>query len=268
MKKTTVLFVVLLAFSSWLVGQQRTQAQAAEEAPDTTACSFNYSSGAGSTSTAYCLSVNGNIVQFSSPAGYELIDAGSVYEGYGVCDLTEGSGNYVPYFDYARTDSGNWGDTVVSAPNVTTRKFVRVTADGIWQLTQTIKQVKANATSAGSVRITMALKNITGAPRHASVLRMADLDAGDHLNNHFVADRNSAWGVEFAGYGLSLTTNTFVFSQSGFVQTTFSGPDPCNYGVNLTDEPFVGDGSILHFYSLGIVNPGKTKTVVMTYKPI
>lgn len=270
MKKTTVLFVVLWACSSWLVAQQRTQKQAAEAAPDTTTCSFSYSSGAGGTSTAYCLSVNGNIVQFASPAGYELIDAGAVYEGYGVCDVNDPdtTNDDVAYFDYARTDSGNWGATVVSAPNATTRKFVRATADGIWQLTQTIKQIKANASSAGSVKVTMALKNLSGVARLARLIRMADVDAGDHLNDHFVADHNAAWGTEFGGFGLMSINNTFSgITHAGFIQTVFAGPDPCNYGVNLGNQPFVGDGSILHLY-LTTVNPGATRTVVMTYKPI
>ena len=264
--KSAFLFV-LFRLSTMAWGQQ----QAGANAPDTTACSFNYSSGAGENSTAYCLTVNGNIVQFASPAGYELINAGIVDEGYGVCDLND-AGNFaddVAYFDYAHKDSANWNATVVSAPNATTRKFVRTTADGIWQLTQTIKQIKSNASSAGSIKITMALKNLSGTARPARVIRAADVDADDYLNNTFVADHNSASGAIFGGYGLMLITNTLsAINHAGFVQGVFAGPDPCNYGVNLSNQPFVGDGSIMHLYYFPIVNPGATRTVVMTYKPI
>lgn len=264
MKSIFLLAVLAVSMVAW--GQQ-----SQPHVPDTSTCSFNYGSGSGETSTTYCLSDNGNIVQFASPAGYEMIDVGLIYEGYGVCDLNDPNSIFddVAYFDYARTNSGNWGATVVSAPNATTRKFVRTTADGIWQLTQTIKQIKANAASAGSVKITMALKNLSGAARPARVIRMADVEAGDYAHNHFIADHNSASGVEFGGYGLMLIANTLsAINHSGFAQTTYTGPDPCNYGVNLANAPFVGDGSILHLYYFPIVNPGATRTVIMTYKPI
>ena len=270
MKKTTLLFPILLALASWLVAQPNPQSQAAQDAPSNTTCSFNYSSGAGNTLTSYCLSVNGNIVQFTSPAAYELIATGVVVEGYGVCDLNGGgTSDDVAYFDYANTDSGNWGATVVSALTPTTRKFVRTTADGICELTQTIKQIKANATGAGSVKITMALKNLSGIPRPARVMRVADVDAGADFNDdEFVAERNSSWGADPIDFGLLLTTNTFGSSQGGLVQTVFFGPDPCDYIGNLADAPFVGDGSILHVYFLGTINPGASKSVVMTYRPI
>lgn len=269
MLKKSTLLAAIWVFSTFLLAQPSPQQQAAREAPDNTTCSFNYSSGAGSTHTSYCLSVNGNIVQLASPAGHELIDVGNIYEGYGVCDLSGGVSNYVAYYDYARNYSANWGATVVSAPNATTRKFVRSTEDGIWQLTQTIKQIKSNASSAGSVKITMALKNLSGVARPAWLLRMADVDAGNYLNNQFVSDHNSAWAAEPGGYGLLLITNTLsTINHSGFVQSVFTGPDPCSYGVNLSEDPFVGDGSILHFYYFPAVNAGATKTVTMTYKPI
>jgi hypothetical protein len=76
----------------------------------------------------------------------------------------------IAYDDYASTDNGNWGPTTVTSPNATTQVLVRTTADGIWQLKQTVGQIKAGAASAGSVKITMALKNLSTIGRNVTLL--------------------------------------------------------------------------------------------------
>ncbi|HUM06976.1 MAG TPA: hypothetical protein VLT90_16030 [Terriglobales bacterium] len=266
MLKKLTLAIVIVTVSSLAFAQQRTQQEAATSAPTTTTCSYSYSSGPSPTFTRYCLSANGNIVQFDSPSGFEFINAGVVHEGYGFCDF---NGGPTAYYDYADVDSGNWGPTTVSAPNATTRKFVRTTSDGIWQLTQTIKQGKATATSPGSVSVTMTLKNLTAINRTVYLLRAADVDAnGTTLDDEVDFTWNSAWGSDPGfSYGLGLTTNTFSFSHEGYTQSVYSGPDPCNFFANLNSTPFVGDGSIGHIYAI-TVPKGSTKTVKMTYKPI
>ena len=172
-------------------------------------------------------------------------------------------------YDYAVFATGNWGATVVSVPNATTRKFVRLTNDGIWQLTQTIKQIKATAMGPGSVKITMALKNLTGIARDAFLLRFADVDANATFgNDEFDFTLNSAFGSEPGfSFGLGLTNNTFTFLHEAFTQDTSGGPDPCDPTTNFNAGPFVGDGSLGHIYGIS-VPAGATKTVNMTYKPI
>jgi hypothetical protein len=231
----------------------------------TTSCSFSYFSGPLTTFTRYCLSVNGNIVQFDSPSGFEYINHGNVVEGYGLCDVSPN----VSYYDYAGVDSGNWGSTVVTVPSATTRVFVRPTGDGLWQLTQTITQMKANASGPGSVKITMALKNLTSVSRNVALLRIANVDAGpDPRNDEFVSSFNSAFGEEpGASWGLGLMTNTFTFAHNGFVQTVPGGPNPCHYVTNINPFAFVGDGALGHVYAI-TVPAGATKSVTMTYKPI
>ena len=267
MLKKLALLVAMFTFSTLAFAQQNQQ-QEASDAPGTDTCSFVYSSGPSATFTRYCLTVNGNIVQFDSPAGFEYIKVQVVGEGYGVCDF---DGGPKAYYDYAGSgESGNWNATVVSVPNATTRKFVRTTNDGVWQLTQTIKQIKASAKGPGSISITMALKNLTAIPRDANILRYADVDAnatpGD---DEFDFTLNSAFGSE-PGFslGLGLTGNTFTLSHEGFTQSTPFGPDPCHIGAKINFAPFVGDGSLGHLWALASVPPGGTKTVAMTYKPI
>jgi hypothetical protein len=260
-KLTLLLAVFTFSISTIALGQQ----QAATQAPDTTTCSFSYMSGPPATFTRYCLSANGNMVQFDSPSGFEFINNGGLTEGYGICDVTPN----VSYYDYASIDSANWGPSVATALNATTEQFVRSTGDGIWQLTQTIKQIKASASTTGSVKITMALKNLSTISRNVTLLRVANMNAGPvATNDEFVSSFNSAFGQEpGASWGLGLTTNTFTFAHNGAVFNVPTGPDPCHYVTHIVNAAFIGDGSIGQVYAIS-VPAGATKTVNMTYKPI
>jgi hypothetical protein len=121
--------------------------------------------------TLFCVTVNGNIPQFSV-AGGEMIAVGNDMEGYGVCDVSANVG----YYDYALFDSGNWGSsTLTHSGNVVT--VTRSTSDDIWQLTQKITNVTANATGPGSAKVSMALKNLSSISRAAYILRFADVNA-------------------------------------------------------------------------------------------
>ncbi len=263
LNKSTLLLVVL-TLSTLAFGQRASQPQAGTAAPDTLEC-LGYSSGPLSTFTRYCLSVNGNIVQLDSPSGFEFINNGDLMEGYGICDVTPN----VSYYDYASVDSGNWGATSVTTPSPTSARFVRTTSDGLWQLTQTITQIKANAAGPGSVKITMALKNLSTISRNVALLRVANVNAGPvATNDEFVSSFNSAFGQEpGASWGLGLTTNTFTFAHNGAVFNVPTGPDPCHYVTHIINAAFVGDGSIGHVYAI-TVPKGASKTVTMTYKPI
>ena len=56
--------------------------------PDVTStCASTFSSGSGQTLMKFCVTSNGNITQFESPAGYEHIRFGSFAEGYSICDV-------------------------------------------------------------------------------------------------------------------------------------------------------------------------------------
>jgi len=258
-------FAALLGFSAVALAQQPAPDRAEQYLPATTACSYSYSSGPLTTFTRYCLSGNGNIVQFDSPSGFEYINHGDIVEGYGICDDTPN----VSYYDYAGIDSGNWGATVVTTKSATVQVFTRTTGDGLWELTQTITQIKATAAGTGSVRIAMALKNLSSTSREVTLLRVANVDNGPSpTNDEFVSSDNSAFGQEpGASWGLGLTTNTFIYAHNGAVFNVPSGPDPCHYVTNIVNTSFVGDGAIGHVYAI-VVPKGATKTVTMTYKPI
>lgn len=265
MTSTKLPLLVLLLTLSSLAFAQRPAQDSTQPLPATASCSFSYMSGPLTTFTRYCLSVNGNIVQFDSPSGFEYINNGNLMEGYGFCDVTPN----VSYYDYASVDSANWGTTTVTTPNAATKVFVRSTADGLWQLTQTIVQIKASGSSPGSVKITMALKNLSTGSRNVTLLRIANVNAGPvATNDELVSSFNSAFDQEpGASWGLGLTTNTFTFAHNGIVTNVPTGPDPCFYVPHVVNFAFVGDGSIGHVYAI-TVPKGATKSVTMTYKPI
>lgn len=269
MVKKFMMLAAVLTLSSLVMAQHKTQAQllaAHTDAIDaTTTCDVTYSSGTGTNATKFCVTVNGNITQFSV-AGEEMIAVGAIQEGYGFCDLNSGIG----YYDYAFNDSGNWGSPAFThSGNVVT--VTRLTNDGIWQLKQTITNLPANATGPGSAKVSMALKNLSGVTRGVYLVRYADVDANsDIFDNDFDYTSQTAYGLE-PGFsrGLSTTNNTFnsAIYQVAFTQDVSYGPDPCSPGSNVAPEPFNGDGSIAQYWSFSVAH-NATKTLVSTYKPI
>ena len=268
MSKKWMLLIAVLAVSSLVLAQtnQPTQEEAAAlAAPSATiSCAYSFSSGSGNNYTQYCLTVNGNIVQFQRPSGVEYINYGVVTEGYGVCDLHSGAA----YYDYASGDSGNWSPTNLVSSTATSVKLSRVTSDGLWQLTQTITQVNATAKSPGAVTVTMAIKNLTGITRTVYLLRFADVDAAGTTTNDFDYTLETSYGLKpGSSWGLGLTNNTETFSHMAFTQDVYYGPAPCNWSANVAPQPFQGDGSIAHIYAIAVAK-NATKTVILTYKPI
>jgi hypothetical protein len=263
------LFIAMWVLSTLALAQHQSQPAAVAGGPDATAeCHATFSSGTGQNQTTFCVTVNGNIAEFSVN-GLEMIEVGQVGEGYGICDGVSS----VRYFDYAYEDSGNWRSPSFSQKgNVVT--VTRETSDGVWQLRQTITNVPATGTGPGSAKISMALKNLTGENRLVSLLRFADVDAdNDSDNNDFDFTSQTAYGLApgglFSGRGLGITNNTFSssISQTAFTQSTFGGPDPCSPAADVAPQPFHGDGSVVMSWEYLAIE-GQTTTLVSNYKPI
>lgn len=269
MLKKSMLFAVVFTLSSLALAQQKTQQHTRADGfrvvgNSTTTCNVTFSSGSGANATTFCVTANGNIAQFSV-GGQEMIAVGDIEEGYGICDKTSGIG----YYDYAEFDSGNWGPPTFSRlGNVVT--IVRLTADGNWQLTQTITNMPGSATAPGSAKVAMAVKNLSSIARTVLVVRFADVDADSDFINDFDYTPETAYGLE-PGFrrGLGSTNNTFNGSieQLAFAQNVSDGPDPCIPATFIAGQPFVGDGSIEQAYAFTVGHNG-AKTVVSTYKPI
>jgi hypothetical protein len=262
----SMLFAVVLTLSSLALAQGQIEPTVTEApSPDaTTTCSVTFSSGTSTNATQFCVTINGNIPQFSV-AGGEMIDSSDDLEGYGVCDVSANVG----YYDYAAFDSGNWGSSILThSGNVVT--VTRKTSDGLWELTQKITNVPGNASGPGSAKVSMALKNLSSISRTAYILRYADVNAeNDVSGNDFDFTAQTVYGLEPGNRGLSSTNNTFNidFGQDTVAQGSNHPPDPCNAFTSVATHPFHGDGSFLQFWSVNAAH-NATKTVISTYKPI
>jgi hypothetical protein len=240
----------------------------ADSSHATQTCQVTYSSGTTPTATKFCVTVNGNIPQFSVRGIQLFFPAGNAgdLEGYGFCDVTAG----VRYMDYAAYDNDTWNaSTLQQSGNTVT--VTRTTADGNWQLTQTIVNIPATASAVGSAKVTMRLKNLSSVARSANLVRYAAEDVG-YVKNDYNTSRYSAIGQFPYAVGLMLTVNSFPagYGEEAYIQNIQSGPDPCAYLTFLEQTlPYVGLGSIVAEWnaeSAKKIAPNGTVTVTSTYR--
>jgi hypothetical protein len=161
MLNKTLWFSLILGLTSAALAQvpaqpePRTMTVEAESSHATQTCQVTYSSGTYYTATQFCVTVNGNIPLFNVRGDQLFPPAGNAadLEGYGFCDVTGG----LRYMDYAAYDNDTWNpSTLKQVGNTVT--VTRTTADGNWQLTQTILNQPATAANVGGAKITMKLK--------------------------------------------------------------------------------------------------------------
>jgi hypothetical protein len=264
--RKSILLLIVLGFSSLGFAQAKAKQQVplegAIQGDATTKCDVKYSSGISTTTTQFCVTVNGNIPQFSVATEQMM----GIAEGYGVCDTTSNTS----YYDYAQSDSGNWkSPTFTHNGNVITIK--RTTSDGLWELTQTVTNEPASSAGFGSAKVSMKLQNLSGTTRSAQLIRYADVDANSDFTNHFDATSTSAIGLDADfNHGLMITNNTFNnnYGYLTYVLDIAGLPDPCNPFAYLPSTlPYIGDGSIVSFWDFTIAHKG-TASVVSTYKGI
>jgi hypothetical protein len=215
------------------------------------------------------VTVNGNIPLFTLNGNTPLFPSAgdpADLEGYGFCDVTAGQ----RYMDYAAHDNDSWNaSTLKQAGNTVT--VTRTTADGNWQLTQTIVNVPATASGVGSAKVTMKLKNLSSVSRFVNLLRYAAENHGN-LFNSYNATTWSASGQFGYVAGLMITINNFPsgFDPQAYVQNIQSGPDPCSpfnskYGL----PPYEGHGSIVALWDTARktpIAPGRFVTVTSSYR--
>jgi hypothetical protein len=276
MNKKLLLAAVLTAAIAPVLAQQKTQPPPDPDKVSidaTTVCHSTFTSGSGSNYLKFCVTENGNITEFQSPQGFEAIDEGAVYEGYGVCDLTGGD---TRYYDYAAEASTNWLPATISGSSLPIT-IKRTTSDGIWTLTQVINR----NTTDPAVTITMTLKNNTGISRYIGLLRYADIDAnnanGGTFDNYFDFDHESAWGYNTPSlatlppppstnrFGVMLYSDPTSVPHWAFAQNVSYGPDPCLPNNHLASTPFYGDGSVAVEWAQTI-GPGNDLKVESEYR--
>jgi hypothetical protein len=263
--KNLLLFasVITLAAAGFGQVQQKTRVADAVTIDATTTCKHTFTSGSGPNLLKFCVTVNGNVAQLTSPGGFEHIREGTILEGYSICDF----GSLTRYYDFAAADSGNWQNPVVTGTGLPLT-IKRTTSDGIYTLTQVFNR----NTVEPAVKITMTLKNNTAAAHDFALVRYADIDAnnahGGDFQNLFDYDRESAWGYNngFNLFGVMLYSVPTGQPHFAFVQNTADFPDSCSPVANLPlTTPFLGDGSVGMDWN-GTLGASKAITVTGEYR--
>jgi hypothetical protein len=154
------------------------------------ACFSHFAAGSGDTYIGACVGARGNLVSLESAPGVNHLGAEGG-EGYVVCD---GIGTTHGY-DVDTYGASGFGPATVAqpnGPNTFPLTITRTTTDGIFRLTQKYALEAANR----DVKITMVVKNITGAVRTGvQVFREADLDVGGSSADDVFA---ATWRTLFA----------------------------------------------------------------------
>lgn len=254
-RHVTIIVAAWLLLSALLAAQTQPHqtAPVGRQAPRSFDCSYNFSSGDKSTFVSYCVTVNGNVLNIVTPLNAQQSFAS---EGYGICNESPATA----YWDYAREgDSGSWGAATLLSQTATTVKIARTTVDGIWTLTQTIALDKATP----GVKVVMAIKNNSTAPRVVYLVRYIDGDA-DSLS----AGTESAfdWNQNSTGLEMRNIGQIHFGYLQGFARTTSHPPNPCNFAGESSGTPLSQtDGSEALAY-VDTVGAKMTKTATIVYR--
>jgi hypothetical protein len=205
----------------------------------------------------WCVTINGNLKNFESPAGVDHIRD---IEGYALCSLVGTA------FDGGSAGDGGFaGNGIVLAQSSSSITIQRDTADGRLRLVQKFTR----DTSENDVTITATVTNRTGAEINAIQLsRYADFDIDTTSDADVFEDSlDGVWASEMHGVTLSATSFNQGLSNKGVepfstLITTFAGCDP-----DLVATPAVGmDATARVTYFIGTINGGQSKTVKFVYR--
>ena len=263
--KRVLFSVTLIVLSLATLGRAQTAAEANKNqyvgivSPDsTTTCTYPFTAGTGNAFIKYCVTKNGNIIQFASPSGFEYISKAPAGEGYGFCDFD----SETQYFDYAGYgDSGNWQAPVKVSSSKTAVKISRKTIDGKFTLVQTITLVPANILA----QVQMSITNNTTTSAHIGLLRYADVDVRNESNNSFDYTSRTAFGYFTGNFGLTLRFSSGYALNGGFTQDIPGGPNPCNIFLHVVAPLSNTDGSIFMQYDMKLAKKA-TGNVTVQYR--
>jgi hypothetical protein len=230
-------------------------APASTPTPMNNTCTYPFTTGAGATSFSWCLSPNGNIVQFVAPAGQGQVPG--IAEGYAVCSASgihgEDEADYVPIpFQPAVVVSGCTGGAL---PCVISRD----TTDNVFRVTQKFTQNKTE----DEIDIDMTVLNLSSVVQNASQITRLTMPANDNVYGSEIVDKStrSAWGrLSPNGNSLVLRTDTFATAATTDIVGCYS--NGCAVSCGPSSLP-AGPGvyAMQDTYNLGDLKPLKSKTV-------
>ena len=238
-------------------------------------CKSTYKSGSGPSFLQFCVTANGNMTVFQSPAGTLHFMNNDRAEGYGFCDVNRETA----YFDYAAGgDSANWDAPVVNQPNGANTfplEISRMTADGAFTLTQSFTR----GSDGRSANVSMSLTNNTGFGKKIYLLRFANMlanatapaTAANYVD--LASASGSVWAYDRLGSGVMLSAAPTNVTHLGLVFAADSGPDPCNFSTTVVNPvahpelfPYQKAASLGTVHSFSIA-AGKSVTVGVGYRP-
>ena len=235
-----------------------------------------FSSGSGWTLVKVCITDNGNVSYFESPAGFIHLNG---REGYAVCTDTGNSNWQVNGFDVNYASNG-WGLSSISQPGgagTFPLIITRQTLDGLYQLKQTFTP---NWSERG-IDVKIELTNLSGSVIPSiRVTRSADIDAaGVSSPNVFQMTNDSALGMGVSvnpkNYflGLMLTAGSGASGQGWAWNSTYSEWNPWGNGSQyargcIAGRAFGGTGDYVSGFHWNVfwLNPGQTKSATFRYR--
>ena len=237
------------------------------------AASQCFSSGSGLTLVKVCITNNGNVSYFESPAGYVHLNG---REGYAVCTQDDQQNWIVHGFDVNFAADG-WGSSTVSqpkGPGTFPLIVTRQTLDGLLQLKQTFN---ANWKERG-MDVKMDVKNTSGSVMsYIRLTRSADVDISGVSQNTFEMTDDSATGLAVDGtnrfMGLMLTADPGTSGHGWAMNITYSDWDPYGAGAEYArgcaaGRDFGGYGDYVSAFHANMewVNPGETRSATLRYR--
>jgi len=234
------------------------------------AFAFGYATGVDG-GTTVGISAAGNVIQYTSPAGYEHIGIGALSEGYVLCYVRPGAA--VATYDTGSAMVG-WAAPVVAAPQITRR-----TADNVMEL----KQAFSFSGIKKALTIKHTIKNVSTVPITSVVFRrLADFDPdtggangwANFLNRFSLTkDSVSGWNMPSdapagrTAHGMNLQHNQETGGATHIGKITGVLDSACSpaAAAELASLNPPADRTATLQYSLGNLNPGQSKQITLTY---
>ncbi len=244
---------VLFGLTTASTARAQTFTASGDIEPAITDCAYTFASGSGASAFIWCLTENGNIVRFETPAGQDhAADAATLGEGYAVCSASGVHG--VDFGNFAPTPFGP-ATVLAGCTSGSSCTIQRDTTDGAFRLVQKFTQNKKET----ELNIDHTLTNIGAVARTDVVLtRLTHLYMNDDLGDDFGdTSARSAWLRDIDG--VTSTASTVKESASTFIVTGLQ--NDCN-PIGVVPSPTgPGDLGTLVIYDLGTLTPGKKKVV-------
>jgi hypothetical protein len=255
-------------------------------------CFTQLSSGSGATLMKVCISKDGNLTKFESPAGFDQIGQLNLWrDGYSICTGNLPTFPNVPEGYDAGSSEAGFGNPVIDqpkGPNTLPLTITRTTTDGVYELSQSYAQDVMKR----DIAITMKIKRKSNGDCGSNgcpPVRLARYFEGDVDNNQssgarFAADADSVWEWINAtgnhGFVLSNLQNGGTTPVTTVHTATDFDPNGAGFQiakgcivfagqVTTPTDPTVTNAADLHgrvMYIWGNIALNKSKTVKVSYR--